>query len=544
MLPQYFTAISITLNIALCVAILFRQYKQGLTIPLFIASIVLPLFASAGIYCIYNNTEIKWMMFLFCCGSMLLLDISNRFMRQGIASVHIAKMRVSFSWIIYGLGAVGVAITMLAPWQYNMVAPGILSLDTGLYEQGYFILLTGFCVFGLYQIESTYRFAKDYQRKVGRLCFFSFLILFSFNLLFLCKMLLYRTVEFNWILTSLSVYGIIYPILLLGFFRYRLSIEHVSIDRNTVYTSIVFTLCGVIFIGVGIFAYIFRFLNIDIQYFEKSLMVVSVLALVIVTVSSGGMRRRITEFVNTRFYKSKYDYREQFFHLYKTYVTGTSLEESLTSMVENMKYAVAAQDAFVFLKSAHNNSYIMHRNPEFSTAERMIITGNEFPETVFSIDHIPLYLQTNKDGAREQLIQSLGIPVIKKLSPSLIFPIFNEEILHGLLMIKLSIGRTLDQEDMALINVFTHSIGPVFYKNILANERIEREQFQSFHQVVSFVIHDIKNQIATLSLLARNATEYIGDQDFQKNLIRSIKNSTENLTTLVTKLTEQRNAVN
>jgi signal transduction histidine kinase len=155
-----------------------------------------------------------------------------------------------------------------------------------------------------------------------------------------------------------------------------------------------------------------------------------------------------------------------------------------------------------------------------------------------------LYLQTNKDGAREQLIQSLGIPVIKKLSPSLIFPIFNEEILHGLLMIKLSIGRTLDQEDMALINVFTHSIGPVFYKNILANERIEREQFQSFHQVVSFVIHDIKNQIATLSLLARNATEYIGDQDFQKNLIRSIKNSAENLTTLVTKLTEQRNAVN
>jgi putative PEP-CTERM system histidine kinase len=543
MSPQIFSIISIVINIFLCVAILFRQYKQRLTIPLFLAAITLPVFPVVGINCITNGFRIHWMMLLITIGTILLVDISNKFMRKNILEGSSTQKSRSPSWVLYGTGLLTVLVAFLSPWKYIILEPSVIYLQPDVMEYIYFILLISFSIFGLYIIESTYRFAKDYQRKVGRLCFFSFLVLFSFNILFLGKILLYHTVEVTWILTSLSIYGIIYPILLLGFFRYRLGIEHVSVDRNAVYTSIVFTMCGVIFIGVGIIAYIFRYLHIDMKYFEKSLLVVSVMALVIVLVSSGGMRRRITEFVNTRFYKSKYDYREQFFHLYKTYVTGTSLDESLTSMVENMKYALAAIDAFIFLKSAHNNSYIMHINPEYSTAERVVIAGNEFPESVFSEDSAPIHLKVNKDGTHEKQILLLDIPVIKKLSPSVIFPIFNEKELLGLLMIKLSEGRLLDQEDVALVNVFTHSIGTVFYRNILANEKIEQEQFQSFHQVVSFVIHDIKNQIATLSLLARNATEYITDQDFQKSLIRSIKNSAENLTSLVTKLSEQRNAV-
>lgn len=542
MSPQIFSIISIAANIFLCVAILFRQYRQGLTISLFLAAITLPVFHLVGIESIKNSSSIKVMMLLTMVGTVLLVDISNKFMRKSISAITFAQRCISSSWVLYGSGVVAVLVVMLSPWEYVILEPSIIYLNTGVIEYIYFVLLISFSIFGLFIIESTYRFAKDYQRKVGRLCFFSFLVLFSFNILFIGKILLYHTIELTWILTSLSMYGIFYPILLLGFFRYRLGIEHVSVDRNAVYTSIVFTLCGVIFIGVGIFAYVFEYLHIDMKYFEKSLICVSFIALVIVLVSSGGMRRRITEFVNTRFYRSKYDYHEQFFHLYKTYVTGTSLDESLTSMIENMKYAVAAIDAFIFLKSAHNNSYIMHRNPEYSTAERVVLLGNEIPDAVFWADCAPLYFREKTESKREKLAQVINIPVIKKLSPSVIFPIYNEKELLGLLMIKLSEGRLLDQEDIALIDVFTHSIGTVFYRNILANEKIEHEQFQSFHQVVSFVIHDIKNQIATLSLLARNATEYITDQDFQKSLIRSIKNSAENLTTLVTKLTEQRNA--
>jgi putative PEP-CTERM system histidine kinase len=545
MTPQLFSIISIILNVSLCIGILFRNYKQNLTIPLFAAAILLPLIPVTGEKLISSDASeliIHSFFALLFGGTIVLGDISSRFLRKDVSVIRIGGFELPTTWLLYIVGAAGIMLTWVAPLKFVFIGPEVILLKAGIFENTLLVMLIGLGLFGLYILESTYRFAMVYQRRVGHLCFLALLILWVFTILFTGNVLLYQTLNLNWMYTSLSIYGVTYPLLLIGFFRYRLSFEHVSVDRNAVYSSIVFTLGGILFTGVGIIAYIFNYFNIDVNYFEKSLLIAAFIILITVVLSSGGIRRRIIEFVNKRFYSNKYDYREQFFHLYKTYVSGNSLEESLTGMIENMKYAVAADDAFVFLKSTHNNSYVMHRNPEFSTSERMFIAGSEFPESLFIEDFSPLYLYTKTENKRDKLIQDLNVPVIKKLAPSVIFPICNDGMLRGLLMVKLNEGRVLDQEDIELINVFTHSIGAVFYKNILANEKIEQEQFQSFHQVVSFVIHDIKNQIATLSLLARNATEYITDQDFQKSLIRSIKNSAENLTVLVTKLTEQRNA--
>lgn len=545
MTPQLFSIISIIINVLLCIGILFRNYKHRLTVPLFAAAVTFPLIPLAGRQLILTDAStlaIHTFFLLLFAGATLLANISTFFMRKDVPSTAIGSVKLSNTWILYGTGIIGIACIWIAPLRFVFVGPDVILLEATFYENTFLVLLTALALYGLYIIESTYRFAMAYQRRVGHLCFLSLLTIWLFIILFVGKILLYRTLDLNWMHLSSSIYGIAYPLLLLGFFRYRLSFEHVLVDRNAVYSSIVFTLGGMLFTSVGLAAYAFRFFHVDISYFEKTLLITGFLILTTVVLSSGGIRRRIIDYVNRRFYSNKYDYREQFFHLYKTYVSGTSLEESLTSMVENMKYAVAASDAFVFLKSTHNNSYIMHRNPEFSTAERVVIAGNEFPESVFDTDCSPLHLHLDTERNREKRNRLANITAIKKLSPTIIFPIFNDGDLLGLLMVKLHEDRVLDQEDIELINVFTHSIGSVFYKNILANEKIQHEQFQSFHQVVSFVIHDIKNQIATLSLLARNAVEYIEDQEFQKSLIRSIKNSAENLTALVTKLTEQRNA--
>lgn len=546
MSPQVFSVISIFLNLVLCSGILFRQYKQGLAVLLFLAAMLFPLLPLTGIHLLSLGTDAFYIRLLFLeilVAVVIFSNISMCFMRKNVLLVQCCGWKFPATWLLYGAGAVSTIVLFSAPWEHFIGENGIILIEFKALELCFITLLLGLSMYGLYQIESTYRFAMDFQRRVGHLCFFSFLVLWVFTLFFIGRILLYHILDLKWFYIMLSVFGVVYPIMLLGFFRYRLGFENVSINRNSVYTSIVITIGGVVFSGVGLFAYVFRFFNIDRSYFEKALFIVAFIASAIVVIGSGSIRRWIIEFVSSRFYSTKYDYREQFFHLYKTYVSGTSLDESLTSMVENMKYAVAAIDAFVFWKSRHNNSYVMHRNPEYSTAERVVILGNEFPDSVFWGDCAPLYLQKNTETKREKLAQVMDIPFIKKLSPTVIFPIHNEKELLGLLMIKLTEGRVLEQEDIALINVFTHSIGMVFYRNILANEKIKQEQFQSFHQVVSFVIHDIKNQIATLSLLARNATEYITDQDFQKSLIRSIKNSAENLTTLVTKLTEQHNAV-
>jgi signal transduction histidine kinase len=172
----------------------------------------------------------------------------------------------------------------------------------------------------------------------------------------------------------------------------------------------------------------------------------------------------------------------------------------------------------------------------------MVFPGNDPIIVAFENNFEPIDLIHDHHKKRVQTVSTSLSTFIEKLSPSIIFPIPYDNSLIGLLV--LNIGtRILDSEDIEFIKVFTESIGSTYYKDYLMQTTIENSQFQSFNQVVSFVVHDIKNQIATLSLLAKNADNYIDNIDFQKSLIRSIRSSSENLTTLVDKLSTKRKGV-
>jgi hypothetical protein len=117
-----------------------------------------------------------------------------------------------------------------------------------------------------------------------------------------------------------------------------------------------------------------------------------------------------------------------------------------------------------------------------------------------------------------------------------IFPIVNRHNLLGILALRLGVKKRLDTEDAMLIEVFANSIGDVLFKNRVLTERVERKQFESFSHLSSFIIHDIKNQIATLSLLVSNAGKNINNPEFQKSLLASLQSCTNNLQRLVEKL--------
>jgi len=55
-------------------------------------------------------------------------------------------------------------------------------------------------------------------------------------------------------------------------------------------------------------------------------------------------------------------------------------------------------------------------------------------------------------------------------------------------------------------------------------------------KVSSFVVHDLKNVAYTFSLMLENAEKYIGEEEFQRDLLKSIKGSVEKMNGLIMKL--------
>ena len=331
-------------------------------------------------------------------------------------------------------------------------------------------------------------------------------------------------------------YGVTYPVLLAGLLRYRLGSERISIPRNAVFSTVSLLLSGAAFIGIGLTVIVFKKLKLDFGYFEQTLLIFTLCLFVLLIIGSGTMRKRIARFMNNYFYSHKFDYREQFYNLHRSYMTGENVEIAMTEIIENMKYAIAADDAFIFLLNDTDGHLYMHENKESATAPDCIIRGDsrvvrELSRTLLPMELGPVTMVTpagETDTADELLRSSIKADVL--------FPVINRRQLLGILALRLGKSVKLGSEDKALIEAFANSIGDVLFKNKVLTERVERKQFESFSHLSSFIIHDIKNQTATLSLLMKNAVKNINNPDFQKSLLLSLQSSADNLAVLVDKL--------
>ncbi len=465
------------------------------------------------------------------------LELTRHFLRGEEAgpSWTWGRWRVSF----YTLAAFGSAAGAIVVWLPGHVVPGGSVGSPAVQFAKDAVLIPAarvlISIYTLYLLESTYRFAKDYQRRIARLCFIGLGSLATFHIIYFTRVLIYRELPEHFAEASSVVYGVVYPVILAGFLRYRLGSEHISIPRDTLYSSATIFLTGAAFMGVALTIFAFQWLRLDFSYFERFLVGFSLCFLAVLVLGSGTMRRRISDFINQQFYSRKYDYQEQFFRLHKTATTGADVDGAVIELIENMKYSVNVDDAYFFGLNWQDGNFYQHENKEEGTRRGLVISGDS-PLARALADGTPLDLAAEDDAGRERRQAARREPLVTELRFDGVFPVFIGDRLAGMLALLGGRGRAFDAEDLALIEVFSTSIGDALFKNRVLQERIEQKQFESFHHVASFIIHDIKNQIATLSLLLKNAEKNLDNPSFQASMLNSVKSCSSNLQSLIDRL--------
>ncbi len=468
--------------------------------------------------------------------SLGLLALARNFLR-GDEAVSDGSARRPPLFALLAAGAALAEFLLFLPGRATVrldeIGSGLRFEGAGLLVPVLFVLIA---VYTLYLLESTYRFALDYQRRIGRLCFIGLGVLSLFHLCYFSRVLLYRDLPQHFAEASSVVYGVVFPVVLAGFLRYRLGVESISVPRDTIYTSATAFLTGSAFLGVAATVFLFRWFHLDFSYFEVFLVGFSLCFLALLILGSGTMRRRISRFLNKQLYSRKYDYREQFFNLHRTLLSGADVNSALTELVENMKYSVTVDDAYVFVLNWQDGNFYQHENKEESTRHGLIIGGDSPLARMLAREGNPVDLMVEDAEGRPARAAVRAETLAALLRFDAVFPIFIDERLAGILALRGGRGEPFDPEDLALISVFTNSIGDVIFKNRVLKERIEQKQFESFHHVASFIIHDIKNQIATLSLLLRNAERNMGNPSFQASMMSSVKSCSANLQSLIDRL--------
>jgi putative PEP-CTERM system histidine kinase len=102
--------------------------------------------------------------------------------------------------------------------------------------------------------------------------------------------------------------------------------------------------------------------------------------------------------------------------------------------------------------------------------------------------------------------------------------------------------RALDWEDLDMLRVVGRQLASYLAEASSHQALAESRQFEQFNRRFAFVMHDIKNLVSQLSILARNAEKHASKPDFQADMVETLQSSVGKMNDLLARLSQHNKA--
>src|SRR2546427_799955 len=117
---------------------------------------------------------------------------------------------------------------------------------------------------------------------------------------------------------------------------------------------------------------------------------------------------------------------------------------------------------------------------------------------------------------------------------SVIVPLRWQDDLIGFLLLGPGQGGTrYTVADLELMATVGEQAAGVIVTARLAEHRARSHEFEAFHRLTSFVIHDLKNSISALSMLSESALQHFDDPEFQRDALQTVARTVDRMKALI-----------
>lgn len=118
-------------------------------------------------------------------------------------------------------------------------------------------------------------------------------------------------------------------------------------------------------------------------------------------------------------------------------------------------------------------------------------------------------------------------------------PLVHFDRLAGIVLLaRPRVNRTLDWEDLDMLRVVGRQVASYLAEARSQESLSEAQRFDEFNRRMAFIMHDIKNLVSQLSLLARNAKRHADNPEFQTDMIATLQDSADKMNGLLQRLSQ------
>jgi putative PEP-CTERM system histidine kinase len=426
------------------------------------------------------------------------------------------------------------------------------SIDLVIVNQGWFLdlgtmyfWLSAFLIVsvtaGAYAIEVCYRSSLGLARERIKRSFFP-LLAYAISLLGVATVaVLYGRVGDLVISITFTLFALVSVPASRHFILFDPSNDGIILTRRGVYSSLVVVLFGIYFLIIGAVGEFLVKYNLDEGMFFSLAVLLLMVITFIIFVASQAIRSRfkVDPSPGTPF-RAKSPYAAEWKEFAEEVSVTLEMDAIYSRTGELLRRLLKIDHClFVIKEPAPSINYTLYCGDGIDRgipAEKL----DRLCDWLSRIGH-PVELPTLREKAPEESDQ---IDIVQKAASFEIFllvPFIARQQPLGFWGISAhTSGRPLSSDEIAFIEAASNPVALTILAARMTDEIMISREIDSFHRFSSFVLHDLKNSVAMLSMLMQNAEKNMSNPEFQKEAVLTIAKAVNRQKKIISRLTEEK----
>ncbi len=264
--------------------------------------------------------------------------------------------------------------------------------------------------------------------------------------------------------------------------------------------------------------------------------------LLVILLFSGQLRARALVLLSKHFFNYKYDYREEWLKFTGTLSSGDPQDPPRERMIRAVAEIVHSTGGLLWVRrdtgcftlaASHNLHERSLPAIQVEPADSSLVRFLEQRQWVIQLDEYQ---------RESELYGDLVLPDwLREMRRAwLVAPLMLGEHLQGfLVLLESRAHQPLNWEDRDLIKTAGRQVAS-YVALLEASEALgEARQFDAFHRLSAYVVHDLKNIAAQLALVVANAARHGKNPAFVEDAFQTVANATERMNRLLAQLRKE-----
>jgi putative PEP-CTERM system histidine kinase len=394
-------------------------------------------------------------------------------------------------------------------------------------------------VYGMLLVEQVYRNKTIEERWAIKFACLGIGGMFAYDFYVYTNMMLFR--ELNpelWnargVINALTV-----PLVAASMARRKSWSTSFVVSRRVMFHSAALFGSAIYLLAMGSVGYYLRFFGGRWGTVMQAGFLFGAICLLLVILFSGTARSWLKVSISKHFFTYNYDYREEWMRFTRTLSErgpnlGDRAIQAMAALVESPGGALwQRSDGGKYEPRAHRHA------PDTGIAEPANSPFCQFLESTQWVVDLDEFV------ARPDKYEGLAVPdwLLDYPRRWLVVPLILHEKLFGFVVLQRARSPLkLNWEIIDLLEIAGSQAAGHLAQEDAANALMVARQFESFNRMSTFVVHDLKNLVAQLSLMNANAEKHKDNPEFQRDMLETLNHSVQKMKLLLQKLSRTENA--